>query len=109
MALRNVLTLRRPRSGRLEGRTALIRGPFSVSSVVELRHDCVQRHLWGVVRYKLGHGGPLWLPRIVAPQTDFVSPDSPAAARESILMKSCRPNPRTNRPGRVRSAGTQPG
>src|SRR5260370_13917804 len=42
MALRNVLTLRRSRSGRLEGRTALIQGPFSVSSVVELRHDCVQ-------------------------------------------------------------------
>jgi hypothetical protein len=42
MGLRTVLTLRRPRSGRLEGRTTLIRAPSSVgsvSSVVNLSHD----------------------------------------------------------------------
>src|SRR5260370_37595287 len=27
-------------------RTVLIQVPFSVTSAVELRHDCIQRHLW---------------------------------------------------------------
>jgi hypothetical protein len=53
----NFLTLRRPRSGRLEGRTALTQVTFSVvtvSSVVNLADDCVQRHLWGMARLSRG-------------------------------------------------------
>jgi hypothetical protein len=46
----NFLTLRRPRSGRLEGRTTLIQVSFSVvtvSYVVNLADDCVQGALVG--------------------------------------------------------------
>ncbi len=50
MALRNVLTPRRPRSGRLEGRTALIQAPslvVSVSSAVNLVHNQCSEALVG--------------------------------------------------------------
>jgi hypothetical protein len=48
MALRKVLTLRRLRSDRLEGRRLLIQPSFRPD-------DCVQSHLWGMVRNKSGH------------------------------------------------------
>ncbi len=69
MALRKFLTLRRPPTGpafgrpedrlrgRLEGRTASTQDLFSVvsaSSVVDLQHDCVQNHLWGMVSVERG-------------------------------------------------------
>jgi hypothetical protein len=60
MALRNVLTLRRPRSGRLEGRTALIQAPsfvVSVSSAVNLvRNQCPEPLVGNGQRFRGGDG-----------------------------------------------------
>jgi hypothetical protein len=52
MALRKFLSLRRPRSGRLEGRMVLIHlcAAFMTSAVDLTRDDCAQSHLWVKVR-----------------------------------------------------------